>query len=102
MNLLPCLRVFDRTLASFLPPLCVCRVDAVRKKLADRYRQLTQRAPDLGYAPRFLSMFLALSFFRFGGEPRPAHLPLTRAVRRLEFISLPTFNIQLKLAKDIT
>jgi len=26
------------------------------------------RAPDLGYAPRFLGIFLALSFFRFSGE----------------------------------
>jgi hypothetical protein len=26
------------------------------------------RAPDLGYAPRFWSMFLALSFSRFEGD----------------------------------
>ena len=26
------------------------------------------RAPDLGYAPRFLSIFLALGFSRFDGE----------------------------------
>jgi hypothetical protein len=26
------------------------------------------RAPDLGYVPRFLSIFLALSVFRFDGE----------------------------------
>ena len=29
---------------------------------------LTQRAPDLGYAPRFLDIFLALGVFRFEGE----------------------------------
>ena len=29
---------------------------------------LTQRAPDLGYAPRFSSFFVALSLFRFVGE----------------------------------
>ena len=29
---------------------------------------LTMRAPDLGYAPRFLSMFLALAESRFEGE----------------------------------
>ena len=28
----------------------------------------TQRAADLGHVPRFLSIFLALSFSRFGGE----------------------------------
>ena len=28
----------------------------------------TQRAPDLGYAARFLSFFVALSFFRFDSE----------------------------------
>jgi hypothetical protein len=28
----------------------------------------TQRAPDLGYAPRFLSFFLALAESRFEGE----------------------------------
>ena len=28
----------------------------------------TQRAPDLGYAPRVLGVFLALGFFRFEGE----------------------------------
>ena len=27
-----------------------------------------RRAADLGYAPRFLALFVALSFFRFGGE----------------------------------
>jgi hypothetical protein len=32
---------------------------------------LTQRAADGGYAPRFLSVFVALSFFRFGGESTP-------------------------------
>ena len=29
---------------------------------------LTMRAPDLGYAPRFLSFFLAWAGFRFAGE----------------------------------
>jgi hypothetical protein len=29
---------------------------------------LTQRAPDLGYAPRFLGIFLALGLSRFEGE----------------------------------
>ena len=29
---------------------------------------LTQRAPDLGYAPRFLGIFLALAESRFEGE----------------------------------
>jgi hypothetical protein len=33
-----------------------------------------------GYAPRFLDVFVALSFSRFDGASRPAHLPLTRAV----------------------
>jgi hypothetical protein len=28
----------------------------------------TMRAPDLGYAPRFLSIFVALGFSRFEGE----------------------------------
>jgi hypothetical protein len=28
----------------------------------------TQRAPDLGYAPRFLAFAVASSFFRFEGE----------------------------------
>ena len=31
-------------------------------------RWLTMRAPDLGYAPRFLSMFLARAEFRFESE----------------------------------
>ena len=34
---------------------------------------LTQCAADDGYAARFLSLFVALSFFRFDGESRPAH-----------------------------
>ena len=29
---------------------------------------LTRRAPDLGYAARFLNIFLALGFVRFAGE----------------------------------
>ena len=29
---------------------------------------LTQRAADLGYAPRYFGMFLALGFSRFDGE----------------------------------
>jgi hypothetical protein len=36
----------------------------------------TQRAADGGYAPRFLSIFLALSLFRFEGE---STLPPTAA-----------------------
>jgi hypothetical protein len=36
----------------------------------------TQRAADGGYAARFLSLFLALSFFRFDGE---STLPPTAA-----------------------
>ncbi len=31
-------------------------------------RRPTQRAADLGYAPRFQAFFVALSFFRFDGE----------------------------------
>ena len=31
-------------------------------------RRLTMRAPDLGYAPRFLSFFLALAESRFESE----------------------------------
>ena len=31
-------------------------------------RRLTRRAADLGYAPRFLSICLALGVFRFEGE----------------------------------
>lgn len=34
-------------------------------------------------APRFLSVFLVLSFFRFDGESRPTHLPLTHTVSPL-------------------
>ena len=37
-----------------------------------------------GYVPRFLSVVLALSFFRFDGESRPAHQQVTRAVGRLK------------------
>ena len=33
-----------------------------------RNHRPTQRAPDLGYAPRFLSMFLAFAESRFEGE----------------------------------
>ena len=33
-----------------------------------------------GYAPRFLSISVALSFYRFDGESQPTHLPLTQAV----------------------
>jgi hypothetical protein len=36
-----------------------------------------------GYAARFLSFFVALSFFRFNGESQPSHLPLTPAVSLL-------------------
>jgi hypothetical protein len=31
-------------------------------------RRLTQRAPDLGYAPPFFGIFLALAEFRFESE----------------------------------
>jgi hypothetical protein len=41
------------------------------------------RAGDLGYAPRFLAIFAALSFSRFDGESRPSHLPLTLTVGHL-------------------
>ena len=34
-----------------------------------RQASLTQRAPDLGYAPRFQAFFVALSFSRFAGDP---------------------------------
>jgi len=37
-----------------------------------------------GYAPRFLSFFLALSFFRFDGESQLSHLPLMQTVGRAE------------------
>jgi hypothetical protein len=37
---------------------------------------LTQRAADGGYAPRFLSVFVALGFFRFDSE---STLPPTAA-----------------------
>jgi hypothetical protein len=33
----------------------------------------TQRALDGGYAPRFLSVFLALGFSRFDASPPPTH-----------------------------
>lgn len=33
----------------------------------------TQRASDGGYAPRFLSIFAALVFFRFAGESTLPH-----------------------------
>ena len=35
----------------------------------------TQHATDLGYAPRFLSFFVALGFSRFDGDSRPTHGP---------------------------
>ena len=38
-----------------------------------------------GYAPRFQAFFLALGFPRFHGESRPTHLPLTPAVRHLQW-----------------
>ena len=39
-------------------------------------RRPTQRAPDLGYAPRFSGIFLALGVLRFEGE---STLPPTAA-----------------------
>ena len=44
--------------------------------MAWQKRWLTMRAADGGYAPRFLSFFAALSFFRFDGE---STLPPTAA-----------------------
>src|ERR1051325_8123842 len=41
----------------------------------------TQCAADLGYVPRFLAFFVALSFFRFEGKS--THQPVTRAVSSL-------------------
>lgn len=43
---------------------------------------LTKRAPDGWDSARFLSIFLALSFFRFDGESCPSHLPLSLTVIR--------------------
>jgi len=42
----------------------------------------TRRAVDRWVRGAFLSMFLAWSFSRFGGESHPTHLPLTLAVGR--------------------
>lgn len=33
-----------------------------------KYKRLTKRALDGGYAPRYFGMFLALAVFRFDGE----------------------------------
>ena len=35
---------------------------------SNRHRRPTPRAADLGYAPRFLGIFLALGVLRFDGE----------------------------------
>jgi hypothetical protein len=36
-------------------------------------KRLTMRAADGGWAARFLSVFVALDFFRFEGESTPTH-----------------------------
>jgi hypothetical protein len=43
-------------------------VAAYRQGILRAKARLTMRAPDLGYAPRFLSFFLASAGFRFEGE----------------------------------
>jgi hypothetical protein len=43
-------------------------------------RKLTMRAPDLGYAPRFLSIFLARSWFRQSGVISSHPKPVTPTV----------------------
>lgn len=53
------------------------KTENVRAKTAQQCVQWTG-----GYAARFLAFFVALSVSRFDGESQPAHLPLTRAVRR--------------------
>ena len=42
--------------------------------------RLTQRAAEGGYAPRFLSLFVALSFFRLDGESMLAPAPVTQTI----------------------
>ena len=44
---------------------------------------LTQRALDWWESARFQALYVALSFFRFDGESRPAHQQVTPAVSRL-------------------
>jgi len=46
------------------------------KSHSNEEQRLTQRAADGGYAPRFLGIYLALSFFRFDSE---STLPPTAA-----------------------
>ena len=58
LAVLICSRCFDLALRRFL----------VEEAGSVNAFRLTMRAPDLGYAPRFLSVFAAFSFFRFSGE----------------------------------
>ena len=62
-----CQRYFDPRAQAFFG---ICKLDSVKSC------GLTMRAADGGYAPRFLSFFVALSFFRFEGE---STLPPTAA-----------------------
>lgn len=41
-----------------------------------------------GYAPRFQAFFVALSFFRLGGESCPTYLPLTPTVGRFRIAGI--------------
>ncbi len=73
------------------------RICGLTKPLQDASR----RAADAGYAPRFLSIFLALGSFHFGGES--THPPqLTRAVRWLGLIlnCYLYYDLCIETAKD--
>ena len=50
-----------------------------------------------GVCVAFSSIFLALSLFRFGGESRPAHLPLTQTVRRIAKMKINLYNKSQKI-----
>ena len=54
---------------------------------------LTQRAPDLGYAPRFLSFFLARAGFRFEGDstlpPQAGNASRWAAAQQMSFEYIP-------------
>ena len=68
--------------------------------MAERPREcrLTQRASDLGYAPRFMSIFLACGWFRQSSvlpphlvvEPVETHQQVTQTVRQHRQNTFPT------------
>ena len=56
-------------------------------KYLQQERRLTMRAVDRWVRAAFFGVFAALDFFRFDGESRPTHLPLTRAVSPLTLLT---------------